>query len=240
MFMVHSLRLLALLLLLATGANASVFVGGGVGIMEGFVVEAGYKANPFLSFRGRGGMLPSIKLPLAGKAFETESGTPFSEVDALYFKSQAFDLGAEITPLPFVPILRSVHFIAAVQYLNMDIDMNTNLSNGATFGGTHYSESGNIHAQVQNKNALSPYVAIGFDLISIPTISLRLTTGATFRSYEVSKFYLTGNLATAVSESNLSTARSELAKEIDKAVIVPSITLTARFNMINIPFIPVL
>ncbi len=236
------LRLLfcAAFCIFSINSYASVFVGGGVGVVDGAVLEAGYKMNPFLSFRGRLGYLPSVNLkPLAG-ALETDSSTPFASIDKLEMKSKSFDIGAEVTPLPFVPIIRGIRLIGALQYLNTDFDIVTNVSGGVTIGNTTYNQSGNVHAQVSNKQAFAPYIGIGWDIINIPFVSIRLTGGATFRSFEVSQLYVTGGLSGNVSQTDLDSEKAEFSKEIDKNIVIPSITLTARFNMINIPFIPIL
>jgi hypothetical protein len=224
----------------SVNSYASIFVGGGVGVTDGAILEAGYKMNPFISFRGRLGYLPSVNLKSMAGALETNTRTPFASIDKLEMKSQSFDIGAEITPLPFVPIIRGIRLIGALQYLNTDFDIVSNVSGGTTIGNTTYAQSGNVHAQVSNKQTFAPYIGIGWDIINIPFISLRLTGGATFRSFEVSQLYVTGDLVGAVSQADLNQEKAELSKEIDKNIVIPSITLTARFNMINIPFIPIL
>lgn len=189
-------------------AKASLFFGGGVGITDGLVLEAGYKANPFVALRARGTYLPSLTMPsLIASGFKSNSGT-FSSIDSLKFESKTFDIGAEITPIPLLPIVSAFKLIGAVQYMDTQV----------TLG------SGNYNAVVANKNAFAPYFGLGIDIISLPIISLRTTFGGSFRSFEV--------------KSSNASDTSALSSKIDNNIFVPSASLTIRATLPNVPFIP--
>jgi hypothetical protein len=191
-------------------AKASLFFGGGVGATDGLILEAGYKANPFVSLRARGTYLPSISMPsLLASGFQANSGT-FTNIDTLKFESKTYDIGAEITPIPLFPILSSIKLIGAVQYMDTQV----------TLG------SGNYNAVVSNKNAFAPYFGLGIDIISLPIVSLRTTFGGSFRSFEVQ--------STNGSDSD----KSALSSKIDSNIFVPSASLTIRATLPNVPFIP--
>lgn len=225
------------LVLLNVNASASVFVGAGVGVTDGVIVEAGYKMNSFLSFRGRVGHLPSTSVPLEG-AFETDGNTPFGSLDSAKFDSTTFDIGAEFTPLPFLEIVRGIRIIGALQYMNMGVDVTSNLGGSYSFGGVSKTASGTLTARIQNKNAFAPYLGIGWDIINIPFVTIRLTGGATLRSFEVESWSKSVGFTTAASDAEVQAEINNLNSKIDKNIIIPSVTLTARFNMIDIPFIP--
>ena len=191
-------------------ANASLFFGGGVGATDGVILEAGYKANPFVSLRARGTYLPSITMPsLLASGFQANSGT-FNNIDSLKFESKTFDLGAEITPIPLLPIISSFKLIGAIQYMDTQVALG----------------SGNYNAVVANKNAFAPYFGLGIDIISLPIISLRTTFGGSFRSFEVKS-----TNATNVDQAALSS-------KIDSNIFVPSASLTIRATLPNVPFVP--
>jgi hypothetical protein len=190
--------------------NASVFVGGGVGIVDGAILEAGYKMNPFLSIRGRGTYLPSLNMSsLLANGFEASSGS-FTNIDSLKIDSKTFDIGAEITPVPLIPIVSKIKLIGAIQY------MDTNLTVGA----------GNYNAIISNKNAFAPYFGLGIDIINLPIISLRTTFGGSFRSFEVK------------STNAPIVDKNALSSKIDGNMFIPSASITLRATLPNIPFIP--
>ncbi|MFT4967269.1 MAG: hypothetical protein ACI9CD_000268 [Candidatus Deianiraeaceae bacterium] len=226
------------LVLFNVNASASVFVGVGAGVTDGVIVEAGYKMNSFLSFRGRVGHLPSTGVPLEG-AFETDGNTPFGNLDSAKFDSTTFDIGAEFTPLPFLPIVRGIRIIGALQYMNMGVDLTSNLSGSYSFGGgLPKNATGSLIARIQNKQALAPYLGIGWDIINIPFVTIRLTGGATLRSFEMESWSKSAGFTTAASPAEFLEEVNSLKSKIEKDIIIPSVTLTARFNMIDIPFIP--
>lgn len=197
-------------LLASTSANASLFAGGGVGITDGLILEAGYHTNAFLALRARGTYLPSITVPsLIGNGFEANSGS-FNNIDSLKFQSKTADIGLEVTPVPFLPLIRSIKVIGAMQYMDTK----------ATIGNGSYS------AVISNKNSIAPYFALGIDLINLPILSLRTTFGGSFRKFEVE--------SSNGSVSDIST----LSSKIDSNIFVPSASLTVRATLPNVPFIP--
>ncbi len=201
-------KILTASVIISIPANASLFLGGGVGITDGLIIETGYKMNPFLSFRGRGTYTPSINMPsMLANGFEANSGA-FHNIDSLKFDSKTFDIGAEITPIPLVPIISKFKLIGAMQYMNSKL----------TIG------SGNNNAIITNKQQWAPYFGIGIDIISLPIVSLRTTFGGSFRSF-------------AVESSNVSDT-SALTSQIDKNIFVPSISLTLRATLPDVPFVP--
>jgi hypothetical protein len=224
----------------SVNANASFYLGGGVGASEGVILEAGYKMNPFISLRGRAGYLPSTNIPtsLIGSKLQTSGNTPFSDINSIKLKSQTFDLGLEITPSPLVPILNKFKVIGAVQYMNLDANIRANIDGDVNFNGTPYTTSGYVVGTVSNKNKFAPYLGIGFDIISLPVISLRTTIGATVRSFELSNSSY--SLSDNIPQTNIDAEIDKIRKKVDKTVIIPSVSLTARITLPNLPFIPVL
>jgi hypothetical protein len=230
-----------LLFFISFNADASFYVGGGIGASEGAILEAGYQMNSFISIRGRGGYLPSTKIPtsLIGSKFETSGNTPFGNIDSIKLKSQTFDLGLEVTPVPLVPILSKFKIIGAVQYMDLNADIRADLNGNVKFNGTTYATSGYIAGTVSNKNKFAPYLGIGFDIINLPVVSLRTTIGATVRSFELTDTsYSLSN--SAIQETDINTEIDKIRKKVDKTVIIPSVSLTARITLPNLPFIPVL
>jgi hypothetical protein len=205
----HFAKLITFALLITLNpVKAALFFGGGVGATDGIILEAGYKANPFISLRARGTYLPSLTMPsLLGSGFEANSGT-FKNIDSLKFESKTFDIGAEITPIPLLPIVSAFKLIGAVQYMDTQV----------TLG------SGNYNAVVANKNAFAPYFGLGIDIISLPIISLRTTFGGSFRSFEV--------------KSSNASDTTALSSKIDSNIFVPSASLTIRATLPNVPFVP--
>lgn len=198
------------LLLTTTSANASLFVGGGVGVTDGAIIEAGYHTNPFIAIRARGTYLPSLSMPsLLASGFEANSGT-FNSIDGLKFKSTTADIGLEITPIPFLPLVRSFKLIGAAQYMDTQVTLT----------------SGSYSAVVANKNALAPYFALGIDIINLPIVSLRTTFGGSFRTFEVQ------------STTGSASDKTALNSKIDSNIFVPSASLTLRATVPNVPFIP--
>jgi hypothetical protein len=221
-------------------ANASFYVGGGIGASEGAILEAGYKINPFISIRGRGGYLPSTNIPtsLIGSKFETSGNTPFADINSIKLKSQTFDLGLEVTPAPLVPILSKFKIIGAIQYMDLDADIRANINGNVNFHGTTYNTNGYLVGTVSNKNKFAPYIGIGFDIINLPIVSLRTTIGATVRSFELSSYSY--NLSGNIPQANIDAEITKIAKKVDKTAVIPSVSLTVRFTLPNLPFIPVL
>jgi hypothetical protein len=222
-------------------ANASLYVGAGIGASEGAILEAGYKMNSFFSLRTRAGYLPSTNIPtsLIGSKFETSGNTPFGNIDSIKLKSETFDLGLEVTPVPLIPILSKFKVIGAIQYMNLNADIHTNINGDISFNGTNYNTTGYISGTVSNKNKFSPYVGIGFDILNLPIISLRTTFGATVRSFELSNTsYSLSN--SSISQTNIDAEIDSIRKKVNKTSIIPSVSLTARITLPNLPFIPVL
>jgi len=207
----HFAKITAFTLLITLNpAKASLFFGGGVGVTDGLVLEGGYKANPFVALRARGTYLPSLTMPsLLASGFKSNSGT-FSSIDSLKFESKTFDIGAEITPIPLLPIISAFKLIASIQYMDTQV----------TLG------SGNYNAIVANKNAFAPYFGLGIDIISLPIVSLRTTFGGSFRSFEVKS--TTGSVSD----------QAALTSQINNNIFVPSASLTIRATLPNVPFVP--
>ena len=205
----HFAKITAFILLTTFNpAKASIFLGGGVGVTDGLVLEAGYKSNPFVSLRARGTYLPSLTMPsLLGSGFEANSGT-FKNIDSLKFESKTFDIGAEITPIPLLPIVSKFKLIGAIQYMDTQVRLG----------------NGNSNAIISNKNAFAPYFGLGIDIISLPIISLRTTFGGSFRSFEV--------------KSSNASDTTALSSKIDSNIFVPSASLTIRATLPNVPFVP--
>ncbi len=225
---------------ISSNANASLYVGGGVGISEGAILELGYKMNPFISIRGRGGYLPSTNIPtsLIGSKFETSGNTPFGTIDSIKLKSQTFDLGLEVTPVPLIPILSKFKIIGAIQYMDLDADIRANVNGNVNFNGTPYNTNGYLTGTVSNKNKFAPYIGIGFDIINLPIVSLRTTIGATVHSFELSSYSY--NLSGNIPQENINAEIDKIRKKVDKTAVIPSLSLTARVTLPNLPFIPVL
>lgn len=221
-------------------ANASLFFGAGAGVTEGAIVEGGWKMNPFLSLRARGGYMPSVDLKALAGGFENGGKNDgFGKIDKLNFNSKTFDIGAEVTPLPMIPIIRGFRFIGAMQYMNTGIDASTNYNNSVNFNGTPYVVNGGIDLRIQNKQKFAPYLAFAWDVINLPIVSARLTAGATYRSFDARITGLRGDIATIVPVANINAELAKLQKDIDKSMWVPSVSLTVRITLPNVPFVPV-
>lgn len=233
------LKIFILAFLVSVKAFASVFVGGGVGVTDGGIVEAGYKYNPFIAFRGRVGYLPSVDLQSLSGEFEQGSGNDaFANFNKLNFNSKTFDLGVEITPLPMLPILRGFKFIGAYQYMNTGIDASTSYNGSATFNGKNtLTVNGGIDIRISNQQKFAPYFGIGWDIINLPIISSRLTAGGTFRAFNARVTGIRGNVTTLVPQSDIDVEVAKLSKEINDKMFIPSVSLTIRATLPNIPFI---
>jgi hypothetical protein len=222
-----------LAMFLYNSANASgVFFGGGVGIMDGLVVETGYKMNPFISFRARGTYL--AKTDISGKAagvltnVETSGNSLFRSLD-INVQSHSLDLGLEVRPLPIVPILRSFTIIGSMQYLDAQMNVNRSLNGNVFINGSSYNvNGGSLNVTIANKNKFAPYLGIGYDILNLPFVSLRTTLGASIRSFEVSnKSYNLGS----VLQTDIDAEIQSLNNRIGKNIIIPSLTLTARITL---------
>lgn len=212
-------------------ANAGVFFGGGVGVVDGLVAEVGYKVNPFISVRARATHLPnkSVSSFIANRFTDAEgSGNSLFNGVGYNVESKSLDIGLEIRPLPVVPILRSFTIIGSLQYLDADLTINKNTNGSVSVNGVNYNVNGYADAVISNKRKFAPYIGIGYDILNLPFISLRTTFGASIRSFEVSKanYNLPGVL-----QSDFDAEISALNRRVDKNVIVPSVTLTARITL---------
>jgi hypothetical protein len=122
--------------------------------------------------------------------------------------------------------------------MNLDANIRANIDGDVNFNGTNYNTSGYISGMVANKNKFAPYLGIGFDIINLPVVSLRTTIGATVRSFELSNYSY--NLSGNIPQANIDAEIDKIRKKVDKTAVIPSLSLTARFTLPNLPFIPVL
>lgn len=219
-------------------ANAAVFVGGGAGVTEGVILEGGVKMNPFLSFRARGGYMPSVNLKAFASGFESGGKSDgFGKISKADFNSKVFDIGAEVTPFPVVPVVRGIKLIGAMQYMNTGIDVATNYNGNVNFNGMAYNVDGGIDFRLQNKQKFAPYFAIGWDVINLPIITARITAGATNRSFDARITGIRGNVEGTVGRSNIDAEFAKVQKDVNKKMWVPSVSLTVRATLPSIPFI---
>lgn len=237
---VISRLLMCICLFVFSSVNAAIFVGGGVGVTDGAILEAGWKMNPFLSLRGRAGYLPSTSLDSLASGFESGGKSDgFGKIDTLEFNSKTFDLGAEVTPLPMIPFLRGFRFVGALQYMNTGIDTSTKYNGSVNFNGNPYVINGGIDLRTQNKEKYAPYLAIAWDVLNLPIVSARLTAGATQRSFNSHIVRLNGDFS-SVNKADIDAEFAKLTKDINKKMWIPSLTLTVRVTLPNAPFIPVI
>ena len=208
-------------------ANASgFFVGGGVGVMDGLVLETGYKINPFLAIRARGTYLPQTDISgVATNVFTNVSSGGNNLLTNLSsnLTSKAFDFGLEFRPAPFIPVVRSLSIIGAIQYLDTDMQIKRSINGSTEINGNSYPvTNGYIDFVISNKQKFAPFIGIGYDILNLPFISLRLTAGGSIRSFEVSsaKYNLSG-----VPQVNIDAEIKKLNDKVNKTVIVPSLSL---------------
>lgn len=227
-----------LFLLLPFFANASFFVGGGIGAIDGGIIEAGYKMNSFISIRGRATKLPSIKTPhfLLANHIETSGNTPFASINSVKLKSNTFDIGLELRPIPLIPILSKFTIIGAIQYMDMNADVYTNINGTVNFNNKPYTTNGNINVTFANRNKFSPYLGIGIDIINLPIFSLRTTFGASIHSFKIVN--ISHNLN--VLQTDINAEVKAMSNNSHKNRVIPSASLTARITLPNIPFLSIL
>lgn len=205
-------------------ANANVFFGAGVGaVIDGVIIEGGYKLNPFISLRARGTYAPKAELSNIPTEIFTGIGVSGSSLFAgtkNSITSKAFDIGIEARPMPLIPILSSFTIIGAIQYLDMNLTMFRIIQDGRN--------KIPVNMVVSNKEMFAPYIGIGIDIINLPFISLRTTFGGTIRSFEITR------RSYDVPPALIATVNNDITrwnKSLSKTVFIPSITLTARITL---------
>lgn len=201
-----------------SSAKAGIFFGGGLGVMDGLVIEGGYTLNPFIALRARGTYLRERDVTaITTRVF---TGIDTSGISVFKLSNKAFDLGFEVRPTPFVPIIGKITLIGAIQYLETNLTLSGYVINGKD------SIPGSL--TISNREKFAPYLGIGIDIINLPFISLRTTFGATMRSYAVKRinYNIPSEFVNRVNEET-----AKLNKDIGKMVIIPSITLTARIKL---------